>query len=140
MKFNKGLTYLQVRYGNDIEKVMAAYEAFKGKLHMHLEVMREGAGISFAGLPIVEPMDKDALDQLVAEHEAMDCMIFNPHRYTLEEGGRQSTDMRQLDFKRESDPKGLLNPGKMIAWDEPDFDYADMYSYKNIRAKPETAA
>jgi len=137
MKFNKGLTYLQVRYGSDVEKVMAAYETFKGKLHMHLEVMRDGAGISFAGLPIVEPMDKDALDQLVAEHEAMDCMIFNPHRYTLEEGGRQSTDMRQLDFKRESDPKGLLNPGKMIAWDEPDFDYADMYSYKNIRAKPE---
>jgi hypothetical protein len=104
---------------------------------MHLEVMREGNGLSFAGLPIVEPMNKEELDQLVADHEAMECMIFNPHRYTLEEGGRQSTDKRQIDFKREADPKGLLNPGKMIAWDEPDFDYADMYSYKGMRPKPE---
>ncbi|SEK21904.1 FAD-binding oxidoreductase [Pacificibacter marinus] len=137
LKFNKGLTYLQVRYGGDVDKVVEAYETFKGKLHMHLEVMREGNGLSFAGLPIVEPMNKDELDQLVADHEAMECMIFNPHRYTLEEGGRQSTDKRQIDFKREADPKGLLNPGKMIAWDEPDFDYADMYSYKGMRPKPE---
>lgn len=136
LKFQKDLTYLQVRYGDDIEKIMTAYETFKDDLYMHLEVMREGAGISFAGLPIVFPKDKSELDDLVAKHEAMDCMIFNPHRYTLEEGGRQSTDKRQLDFKREADPKGLLNPGKMISWDEPDFDYADMYSYAKILPKP----
>jgi len=139
LKFEKDLTYLQVRYGGDVDKVMAASEAFEGKLYMHLEVMREGGGISFAGLPIVQPMSKSELDQLVADHEAMGCMIFNPHRYTLEEGGRQSADQRQLDFKREADPKGLLNPGKMITWDEPDFDYSDMYSYKGIRPKPEAA-
>ncbi len=27
------------------------------------------------------------------------------------------TDAIQLAFKRETDPKGLLNPGKMIAWE-----------------------
>ena len=27
----------------------------------------------------------------------------------------------QLAFKKETDPKGLLNPGKMIAWENPDF-------------------
>jgi hypothetical protein len=53
----------------------------------------------------------------------MGCMIFNPHRYTLEEGGRQTVDDRQLAFKREADPKGLLNPGKMIAWDDPGLGY-----------------
>ena len=35
------------------------------------------------------------------------------------------TDEVQLGFKREADPKGLLNPGKMIAWDNPDFDLED---------------
>ena len=25
--------------------------------------------------------------------------------------------------RREADPKGLLNPGKMIAWENPDYDY-----------------
>ena len=39
------------------------------------------------------------------------------------EGGRQTVDDRQLAFKREADPKGLLNPGKMIAWDDPDYDF-----------------
>jgi hypothetical protein len=30
-------------------------------------------------------------------------------------------DEAQLAFKREADPKGLLNPGKMAAWDDPDW-------------------
>ena len=34
----------------------------------------------------------------------------------------KQTDAVQLAFKREADPKGLLNPGKMIAWENPDFD------------------
>jgi hypothetical protein len=56
-------------------------------------------------------------------HNANGCPIFNPHRYTLEEGGMKQTDEIQLAFKREADPKGLLNPGKMIAWDDPDYDF-----------------
>ena len=51
-------------------------------------------------------------------------MIFNPHRYTLEEGGMKQTDAVQLAFKRETDPQGLLNPGKMIAFEDPSFDFA----------------
>ena len=65
-------------------------------------------------------------------------MIFNPHRYTLEEGGRQHTDLRQLDFKKEADPKGLLNPGKMISWDVPDWDYSKMYAYADMKKPTET--
>ena len=53
----------------------------------------------------------------------MGAPIFNPHRYTLEEGGMKQTDEVQLAFKREADPQGLLNPGKMIAWDDPSYDY-----------------
>ena len=33
------------------------------------------------------------------------------------------TDAVQLAFKRDADPKGLLNPGKMIGHDDPDHDY-----------------
>ena len=50
-------------------------------------------------------------------------MIFNPHNYTLEEGGMKQTDATQLTFKRETDPQGLLNPARMIAWEDPAFDF-----------------
>ncbi|OZA17097.1 MAG: hypothetical protein B7Y02_02615 [Rhodobacterales bacterium 17-64-5] len=74
------------------------------------------------------------LDEIVRLHEAMGSMVFNPHRYTLEEGGRQSTDPGQLAFKRQADPKGILNPGKMIAWDAPDWTYDRMYSDPGMKA------
>jgi FAD/FMN-containing dehydrogenase len=77
---------------------------------------------------------EERLDEIVRIHEAEGCMVFNPHRYTLEEGGRQTVDDRQLRFKQEADPKGLLNPGKMIAWDDPAWSYDRMYAYPNMRA------
>ena len=67
---------------------------------------------------------EERLQEIIDEHEAMGAMIFNPHRYTLEEGGMKQTDAVQLAFKRETDPQGLLNPGKMIAWEDPNFDFA----------------
>ena len=86
------------------------------------------------GLSLVKFTSEERLDEIVRDHEAMGAMIFNPHRYTLEEGGRQSVDDRQLAFKREADPKGLLNPGKMIAWDDPKWSYDTMYAYPGLRA------
>ena len=41
-----------------------------------------------------------------ASTRTMGCPIFNPHRYTLEEGGMKQTDEVQLAFKREADPQG----------------------------------
>ena len=72
-----------------------------------------------SGLPIVRFTSEERLDEIVRIHEDNGCPIFNPHRYTLEEGGMKRTDAVQLAFKRDADPKGLLNPGKMIAWDNP---------------------
>ena len=43
-------------------------------------------------------------------HEDNGCPIFNPHRYTLEEGGMKQTDAVQLAFKREADPEGPPQP------------------------------
>lgn len=136
LKVDPSITYLQVRYAypDHHEKVARVRAAFPGEVMQHLEVIRESGRCIFAGLTLVKFTTEERLEEIVRAHEAMGCMIFNPHRYTLEEGGRQTVDDRQLAFKREADPKGLLNPGKMIAWDDPDFGFTEIYAYPKMQA------
>jgi hypothetical protein len=72
----------------------------------HLEVMRENGKVMFAGLPMVVH-HRGTARRDHRDARGAGALIFNPHRYTLEEGGRQTVDDRQLEFKREADPKGL---------------------------------
>ena len=136
LKFDPSITYLQVRYGfpQHLELVEKMRHVLSPEVLQHLEVLKENGKIMFAGLSLVKFTSEERLDEIVKMHEDAGAMIFNPHRYTLEEGGRQSVDDRQLAFKREADPKGLLNPGKMIAWDDPDWKYAEMYAYPKMQA------
>jgi hypothetical protein len=136
LKVDPAITYLQVLYAPRVyaEKIEAIRAAFPGEVMQHLEAMRVGGEMAFAGLTLVKFTTEARLDEIIAGHEALGCHVFNPHRYTLEEGGRQSTDATQLAFKRQADPKGILNPGKMIAWDAPDWDYGRMYEYPGMQA------
>ena len=136
LKVDPSVTYLQVRYGGDdpVALVERMRSALSPEVLQHLEVLREHGRCIFAGLSLVKFTTEERLDEIVALHEEAGALVFNPHRYTLEEAGRQTVDDRQLAFKREADPKGLLNPGKMIAWDDPDWAYERMYEYPQIRA------
>ena len=142
LKVDPSITYLQVRYGfpNHFDLVNKMRAAFPDELIQHLEAIRmDGGKVGFAGLTLVKFTTEERLDEIVKAHEDAGALIFNPHRYTLEEGGRQHADPTQLSFKKEADPKGLLNPGKMITWDEPDWDYAKMYTYADMTKAPEDA-
>ncbi|MDE4175342.1 FAD-binding oxidoreductase [Phaeobacter sp. PT47_59] len=138
LKVNPEITYLQVRYGFPdhkelIEKIRAA---FGDELIQHLEAIRMNGKVAFAGLTMVKFTTEERLDEIIRIHEEAGALIFNPHRYTLEEGGRQHSDERQLSFKKEADPKGLLNPGKMISFETPDFDFKDIYAYPGMTPLP----
>ncbi|MBT8460349.1 MAG: FAD-binding oxidoreductase, partial [Boseongicola sp.] len=135
LKVDPTITYLQVRYGfpNSLELIEKMRAEFTPEVLQHLEVMRESGRVIFAGLSIVKFTSEERLDEIIKIHEDAGAMIFNPHRYTLEEGGRQTVDDRQLNFKKEADPKGLLNPGKMISWDDPDWDFKKMYAYPRLQ-------
>ena len=125
LRVDPAITYLQARYPDRgaLELLRRIHDRFAAEIIGHLEVIRFNGRISFAGLPLVRFTTEERLSEIIAEHEEMGAMIFNPHRYTLEEGGMKQTDAIQLAFKRETDPQGLLNPGKMIAWEDPDFDF-----------------
>jgi FAD/FMN-containing dehydrogenase len=111
LRVDPSITYLQVLYP------------------FHLEWVRFDGKVTSFGLPLVRFTSEERLEEIIRLHEEMGAPIFNPHRYTLEEGGMKTVDPLQLAFKREADPKGLLNPGKMIAWDDPDFDFSKGASY-----------
>lgn len=119
------VTYLQVLYPfpNQVELVARIHERFGDELPAHLEFVKFDGKVTCFGLPLVRFTSEERLEEIMAIHEEMGAPIFNPHRYTLEEGGMKQTDEVQLAFKREADPQGLLNPGKMIAWEDPSYDY-----------------
>ncbi|MEO1018708.1 MAG: FAD-binding oxidoreductase [Pseudomonadota bacterium] len=123
LKVDPTITYLQTQYP-DLAHVEKIIGMLGDEMPMHLEMIRFDGKVTFAGLPIVRYTTEERLEEIIKIHEDNDCLVFNPHRYTLEEGGMKQTDRAQLAFKREADPKGLLNPGKMIAWDDPDFDFS----------------
>jgi FAD/FMN-containing dehydrogenase len=122
LKVDPTITYLQTRYPTvaHVEKIISI---LGDELPMHIEVGRQDGVVMYGGLPLVRYTTEERLNEIIRIHEENGCTVFNPHRYTLEEGGMKRTDQKQLDFKREADPKGMLNPGKMIAWDDPNFDF-----------------
>jgi len=131
LRVDENITYLQVLYPfpDQLELVEKVHAYFGDEVVAHLEFVRFDGNVTCFGLPIVRYTTEERLDEIMRLHEEMGCVIFNPHRYTLEEGGMKQTDEVQLAFKREADPKGLLNPGKMIAWEDPDFDYTANKTY-----------
>jgi FAD/FMN-containing dehydrogenase len=125
LRVDPAITYLQALYPfpGQLALVKKLHDHFGGEVMGHLEFVRFNGKITCFGLPLVRFTTPERLDEIIRIHEAMGAPIFNPHRYTLEEGGMKQTDSVQLAFKKEADPLGLLNPGKMIAWADPDFDY-----------------
>ena len=125
LRVDPGITYLQVLYPfpNQLDLVQKIHARFGDEVACHLEFVRFDGKVTCFGLPMVKYTTDARLEEIMAIHEDMGAPIFNAHRYTLEEGGMKQTDEAQLAFKREADPQGLLNPGKMIAWEDPSYDY-----------------
>ena len=134
LRIDPAITYLQVLYPQPgiAAKVMQMAAAFGDEVPTHLEFVRFDGAVGCFGLPLVRFSGEERLDEIIRLHEEAGCPIFNPHRYTLEEGGMKQTDEAQLAFKRRADPKGLLNPGKMIAWENPAFDYGKPYLFPTL--------
>jgi FAD/FMN-containing dehydrogenase len=131
LRQDPAITYLQSLYPfpRHIDLVERIHARFGAEVPAHLEFVRMDGKVTCLGVPLVRFTTEERLDDIVRIHEEMGAAIFNPHRYTLEEGGMKRTDEVQLAFKNETDPRGLLNPGKMIAWEDPDYDYCSGKTY-----------
>ena len=131
LRIDPTITYLQVLYPppDHVDRALHMHERFGDEVMAHVEFVRYDGQIACFGLPIVRFTTEERLDEIIRDHEDHGCPIFNPHAFTLEEGGMKQVDRTHLAFKREADPDGLLNPGKMLAWDDPDYAGTSRQSY-----------
>lgn len=120
LKVDKSMTYLQSAFPDTdtLAHVDKMRTMFGDEVMMHVEFVRDRGRTTCRGLQVVRFSTAARLAEIIAIHEAQGCMIFNPHTFVLEDGGRKITDPEQLAFKRATDPLGLMNPGKMRGWDE----------------------
>lgn len=115
IKADPSITYLQTLFpAPDYLAKIEKMDALLGdEVPMHIEFVRLGGTVQCFGLQLLHYTSEARLREIIAVHEAEGCPIYDPHTYLLENGGKDTADPVQFEFKRQSDPRGLLNPGKM---------------------------
>jgi FAD/FMN-containing dehydrogenase len=120
LKHDRNVTYLQVAFPHpfSIDLVVKLMDLLRDEVYMHHEFSKSGNELVAFALPLVQYFDAAQIRHLIKVFEDHGCWIFDPHTYILEDGGMKQVDEAQLAFKQLADPHGLMNPGKMRAWDE----------------------
>jgi len=119
MKADPAFTYLQCGFSPDnCETQFRLLRARYGdEILFHIEFMKNGDGIVIPGaIPVVRFTTEERLNEMIAYCREIGVFVANPHVNCLEDGGRFRTDNIQLLAKQKYDPRGLLNPGKMISF------------------------
>jgi FAD/FMN-containing dehydrogenase len=119
MKADPAYTYLQCGFSpvQCEEQFRLLRERFRNEILFHIEFMKNGDGIVIPGaLPVVRFTTAQRLNDMIAYCRAIGVFVANPHVNYLEDGGRFRPDNIQLMAKQKYDPRGLLNPGKMISF------------------------
>ncbi|MCI3921092.1 FAD-binding oxidoreductase [Paenibacillus sp. TRM 82003] len=115
LKTDPTLTYLQAGFDRErfMDQIRRIKETFGDEVLMHLEFIRSGGVVVPASLPIVRYTTHDRLYEIIAYFRSIGVRINDPHTWVLEFGGRGQWDA-MLEAKRANDPRGLLNPGKLL--------------------------
>jgi FAD/FMN-containing dehydrogenase len=119
MKADPTWTYIQAGFSpsNCMEQFRLLRERYGKEILFHIEFMKNGeGGIVPGAIPLVYFTGEDRLNELIAYCREIGVFIANPHVNYLEDAGRFRTDNIQLKAKQKYDPRGLLNPGKMISF------------------------
>jgi FAD/FMN-containing dehydrogenase len=122
-KYDDDLTYLQCAFAPNPDKSWDQLMHLKAKFGddwlMHVEMVRFMGAVNYWALPIIRYRSREQLQTIMEECHSIGVGISNPHTYILEEGGHDAGNPVQLAFKYEADPLGILNPGKMKLFEQP---------------------
>lgn len=119
MKADAAYTYLQCGFSPTEcrNQFRLLRERYGFDILFHIEFMKNGEGVVIPGaIPVVRFTTEDRLNEMIAYCRSIGVFVANPHVNYLEDGGRFRADNIQLRAKEKYDPRGLLNPGKMISF------------------------
>lgn len=121
LKVDKGLTYIQSGFdpARHVAQAKALEAALGGEVLMHLEFLRTKDGAyNCSGLQLIRYSTEERLNEIMQIHRDHGVAINNPHVFVVEDGKQGALDPAVIAMKRRFDPQGLLNPGKLRAWDQ----------------------
>ncbi|MFD0692580.1 FAD-binding oxidoreductase [Paenibacillus sp. GCM10027628] len=115
MKTDPAMTYLQAGFKLDryMEQVRMLKNKYGDEVLMHFEWVKGGGALIPTALPVVRFQSEERLYEIIDYCESIGVRIFDPHTWVLDHGGRGEVGSMERK-KRQNDPKGLLNPGKIV--------------------------
>jgi FAD/FMN-containing dehydrogenase len=120
MSTDEAYTYLQCGFDpvRAREQLRLLKTKFGKEFLFHMEFMKNGGGQVFPGaIPLIYYTTEARLNEIIDYCREIGVFVANPHVNNVEGGGRYRPDNLQLIAKQRYDPKGLLNPGKMITFE-----------------------
>jgi hypothetical protein len=121
MRTDEAYTYLQCGFDPTTvrDQMKRLRERFGYEILFHMEFMKNGEGQMIPGaIPLVYYTTEERLNDMINFCREIGVFVANPHVNNVEGGGRYRADNVQLLAKKRYDPKGLLNPGKMITFEK----------------------
>jgi FAD/FMN-containing dehydrogenase len=119
MSADEAYTYLQCAFDRErVREQMRRLKArFGSEFLLHMEFWKGGEGRVVPGaIPVVYYTTEERLNEMIDFCREIGVFVANPHVNHVEGGGRYRADNVQLLAKQRYDPKGLLNPGKMVTF------------------------
>jgi FAD/FMN-containing dehydrogenase len=119
LKVDRSWTYLQVAYAQPFDPAVVDRHIalFGDDVLQHHEFARAGDAYATFAILLVRWKGEAHQYDVMREIESQGgCQIYNPHVVTIEDGGMKTIDTQQIEFKKRSDPMGLMNPGKTRGW------------------------
>jgi hypothetical protein len=92
---------------------------FGDEFMFHIEFGKWNGEISPGSIPIVRFTTEERLQEMIDYCEQIGVSVSNPHTCTLGSHGRHFSLDTRVGSKKEYDPKGLFNPGKIKGYPLP---------------------
>jgi hypothetical protein len=119
MRADDAYTYLQCAFDPATvrDQMRRLKDRFGKEFLLHMEFWKAADGRMIPGaIPVVYFTTEERLNEMIDYCREIGVFVANPHVNNVEGGGRYRPDNVQLLAKQRYDPKGLLNPGKMVTF------------------------